>query len=83
LENVNGWNIKYSTGKTKLNPRAFLRWMLAEHQKLRQFHYHPEENRVTSWVNNFAYHEMPEIKMKFQEVTGMQLDLKGQVALFA
>ncbi len=81
LENFTGWNIEYSVGKRKINPRAFLRSMLADNQKLRQFHYNPKDNSVTAWINNLSYNELPEIIKKYKEVTEIRLNIKGQIAL--
>lgn len=81
LERVTSWSVKYSKGKVKSNPRAFLRSMLSNSQKLQRFDYNPDDATVTAWINNLSHHDLSEISEMFREKTGMNLEIKGQISM--
>jgi len=81
LERVTGWSVEYSKGKVKSNPRAFLRSMLSNSQKLKRFDYNPDDSTVTAWINNLSHHDLSEISERFREKTGMDLEIKGQISM--
>ena len=81
LERVTGWNIEYKDEKDK-NPKAFLRSMLTNRQKLKKFKPDSKDNTVTAWIDNLVYSEISYISEKFKEKTGMNLEIKGQYTIF-
>ncbi len=82
LERVTGWAVEYKQSSHKRNPRALLKSMLGENQKIKLFSFDPENNRVVSWINNLPPDRIAYVTENFREKTGLTLELRGQMSLF-
>ncbi|MCD4652409.1 DEAD/DEAH box helicase [bacterium] len=82
LERATGWTVEYKLSTQRRNPRAFLKSMLNENQKIKYFYYDAENKKVVSWINNLPSDRIMYITKKFHEKTDMTLELRGQMSLF-
>ena len=85
LSRVTGRNVLFESakkGRKYSNPRALLRSMLTETNRICDFQVDAGQNTISATVAGLTAQEVQEISKDFQDEFGMDLNLRGQMSLF-
>jgi hypothetical protein len=85
LARATGRRVAYATStgrQRRLNPRALLKSMLPEHCRIETLEHGSTGDAVWATVVGLLPEEMASISHEFQDASGVQLKVTGQMSLF-